>query len=126
MSSIFQGQINKNISQEDLDNYNSVGIPSKISGLVEVNISKLSSDTLRTLNGGSITISPATIANQTLRMLNNMRSNPQYSFLAPYIEKPVIWTFQIDTAMTEGIRIYMNPLFAHFLMAIKTKEANEY
>lgn len=126
MSSIFQGQINKNISQEDLDNYNSVGIPSKIPGLKEVDISKLSSDTLRTLNGGIIKFSPATIANQTLRMINYMRSNPQYSFLVPYIEKPVIWTFQIDSAMTDGVRIYMNPLFAHMLLAIKTSEANEY
>jgi len=61
-------------------------------------------------------------------MIDDMRRNREYSFILPYLDKPIIWTYEIKTACTEGIRIYMNPIFAEMILNERhgKKEADEF
>lgn len=134
MSSIFNGQINQNTSkdrkqayQKHLDdelrsknNYHTLYKP--------INVSKMLKDQVLLSNGQIKEIHPAEIADIVKQMMDEMMRNPKYSFIKPYIQKPVIWTYTPKTACTDGIRIYMSPLFADLMLGdhFGNKEANEY
>ena len=126
MAYIYQGSISQNTSADKLKAYKEAGIQQhKIRGN---DISKIDRDVIPLENGGTKVIRPRQIANLAKRMLDNMRSNPQYSFIKPFITKPIIWTYEAKTAFTDGIRIYMSPAFASTLIGKKRGlgEANAY
>ena len=117
MAYIYQGSISQNTSADKLKAYKEAGTQQhKIRGN---DISKIDRDVIPLENGGRKVISPRQIANLAKRMLDNMRSNPQYSFIKPFITKPIIWTYEAKTAFTDGIRIYMSPAFASTLIGKK-------
>ena len=126
MAYIYQGSISQNTSADKLKAYKEAGTQQhKIRGN---DISKIDRDVIPLENGGTKVIRPRQIANLAKRMLDNMRSNPQYSFIKPFITKPIIWTYEAKTAFTDGIRIYMSPAFASTLIGKKRGlgEANAY
>ena len=126
MAYIYQGSISQNTSADKLKAYKEAGTQQhKIRGK---DISKIDTDVVPLENGGTKIIHPRQIANLAKRMLDNMRTNPQYSFIRPFITKPIIWTYEAKTAFTDGIRIYMSPAFASTLIGNKRGkgEANAY
>ena len=89
-------------------------------------VSKIKDDYVKLRNGGVVHLRPAWLANQIAHLLNDMRSDGAYSFIKPFIMKPVIWTYEIDSACTDGIRIYMSPLFAHNMFLATINAVKEY
>ena len=133
MSSIFNSQIGKNTSDErkkQHQQYSDNALRSKQNyheHYKSIDISKIKNDTIPLTSGGTITIHPAEIAYSVKLMMDDMMRDSRYSFIIPYIQKPIIWTYEIETALTDGIRIYMSPLFAHTLInGIAIKEANKF
>jgi predicted metal-dependent peptidase len=55
---------------------------------------------------------PARIAALARHFMNAMESDRDLRVLRKYFPRNIIWTFSIDTAATDGIRIAMNPYFA--------------
>lgn len=118
--SIYTGQIGTDTSQDKIRDYERIDreiragkTDNYISGIP---INKIEKDVVRLKNGGKMTIYPSRIAKEVKDLLNVMRDDPNFSFLSPYINKPIIWTYEAKTAFTDGIRIYMSPLFATKLM----------
>ena len=126
MAYIYQGSISQNTSADKLKAYKEAGTQQHT--IRGNDISKIDRDVIPLENGGLKVIRPRQIANLAKRMLDNMRSNPQYSFIKPFITKPIIWTYEAKTAFTDGIRIYMSPAFASTLIGKKRGlgEANAY
>lgn len=92
----------------------------------KIPVCELEEDTVMLSDGSYITINPKSIAKKTQAAINLMQSNPRYSFLKPYISKPIIWTYEIDTACTDSIRVFMNPLFARTMLSQGNKLAQRY
>lgn len=131
MSSIFQGQFGKHTTADQKNAYDELtqkAQRNKDNNYRGLNVSKILEDKVPLKSGGFLTIHPARIADDVKQMMDDMRRNPLYSFIKPYIEKPVIWTYEAKTAFTDGIRIYMSPVFAHVMLSKKygAKEAEEY
>ena len=122
MSSIFSGQFGKNTTDQQIAAYKAHkdrALKSKynyVEKYKNVDISKILKDKVPLSNGGVLNICPAAIADDIKMMLDDMRRDPKYEFIKPYIQKPVIWTYEIATALTDGIRIYMSPVFAAVLL----------
>lgn len=129
MASIFQHnasrasqdkqQALKNVDQylRDLHNVNSK----------RIDISKIKKDVVKFENGQTITISPAKIAYITNIAIDIICNDKNYSFLKPFLTKPIIWTYEAKTAFTDGIRIYISPAFAYMLIMKQGKrEQNAY
>ena len=82
-----------------------------------VNVSKIESIPITYTDNGeeySAVISPRKIADQTRYAIANLlgQHGGEFSFLRPYLEKEIIWTFSAGTAFTDGIRIFMSPVWA--------------
>lgn len=123
-SSIFQGQISDKTSEEQKRQYAKVSRKiDKSDNYKAINVSKIIEDIVPLENGGTMKVHPAATAARIAFMIDNMRINPDYSFLKPLLDKPVIWTYEAKTAFTDGIRIYMSPVFAEKLLKIGNKEA---
>ncbi len=127
MSSIFNGQFGKNTTDdqkrtyqwhEDQETRSKYQYKEKYKS---INISKILEDKIPLSNGGYITIKPAEIADKVKLMMDEMMRDPKYEFIKPYIQKPVIWTYEIGAALTDGIRIYMSPVFAATLLSSSPK-----
>ena len=70
------------------------------------------------IDGKKQTIYPHRIAMLTESYLNDMLNNPDTKVFKKYFDKPIIWTFEIETAATDGIRIFFNPGFADKLFSM--------
>jgi len=68
------------------------------------------------LNGVPHTIRPKYLALIIKQAVSEIEKDPYTAFLKTYFEKEVILTFSIKTACTDGIRIFMSPIWAHFLL----------
>ena len=133
MSSIFNGQIGKNTSDKrksEYQRFNDDAIRSRQNYKAHYktkDISKIAKDIVPLTTGGTIEIHPAEIAQDVKIMMDDMMRDSRYAFIVPFIKKPVIWTYEIGSALTDGIRVYMSPLFAHTLInGIAIKEANKF
>lgn len=121
--SIFRAQLSDNLSDEKIKEYNEWNRKLSQQNNREIyrpiNVSKIKEDLVPIENGKMMLIKPAEIAYEVKVLLDEMRRDPQYEFCKPYIQKPVIWTYALETACTEGIRIYMSPVFAHTLIHLR-------
>lgn len=128
MSSIFQGQIDKNTNKKWAEEYNKAEdtVRRKNEDVSGINVSKIKEDYILLKNGAVIKIQPAFIASQVQYAIETMRSDAAYTFIKPFINKPVIWTYEVKTACTDGIRIYMSPLFAHQMLRATKPEVDAF
>ena len=131
--SIFNSQIGSNTSDErkkQHQQYTDNIIRSKSNykeRYIPVDISKMKTAIVPLTTGGSIKIFPAQMAFMIKVMLDDMSHEKRYAFIMPYLKKPIIWTTEIETALTDGIRIYMSPAFAGALIfGDGTREADEF
>lgn len=119
-SSIFQGQFGSHTTDDQRKGYDELtkkAERAKNNNYKGLNVSKILKDKVPLKNGGYITIKPAEIADDVKQAIDDMRRNPAYSFIKPFLEKPIIWTYEAKTAFTDGIRIYMSPMFAHVMLS---------
>lgn len=61
--------------------------------------------------GEKTTVRPRQLSELTKYLIGKMVCDPQLSMFAKYFDKPLIFTFAIPTACTDGVRIAVNPLF---------------
>jgi hypothetical protein len=66
------------------------------------------------------------VAQTVQNVIALITNDPKYSFLRPYLKKPVIWTYEANTAFTDGIRIFMDPLFTTLMIKQGAQFANEW
>lgn len=96
----------------------------KASSIIPVHL--IEEDTVKLSNGKTITIHPKKIAQNVQAAVSLMRTTASYSFLKPYLLKPILWSYECKTACTDGIRIMMNPLFGNTLLRLGSKVADAY
>lgn len=84
-----------------------------------INISRIDKIDVMKSDGTKDTIYPARIAASARAAMADMYRDPDTSVLAKYFPKDIIWTFdpRINTAATDGVRIFMNPVFGDELLA---------
>lgn len=78
-----------------------------------------------------LVINPRDLATKTQYLINGMKDTPSSKFMAPYLEKKIIWSNEAQTAFTNGIRIAFSPIFGFqmykkgmsYLQSINTKLA---
>lgn len=87
-----------------------------------VNISKIDKLKIQTRKGEEI-IEPARIAAVARHYTQAMYSSPDTKVLAKFFPKDIIWTLEIGTACTDGIRVAMNPAFAYELFGYDSQVA---
>ena len=72
--------------------------------------------------GKKETVRPRQLAELTKYLIGQMVGDPQLQMFSKYFDKPLIHTFAIPTACTDGVRVAVNPLFIDKLL---TKEMEE-
>lgn len=70
------------------------------------------------VDGTKQTIYPRRIALLTEAYLNDMLNDKDLKVFKKYFDKPIIWTFEISTAATDGVRLFFNPAFADKLFSL--------
>lgn len=69
------------------------------------------------VNGKLETIYPRRIALLTESYLSDMLKDKDMKVFKKYFDKPIIWTFEVATAATDGVRLFFNPAFADSLFS---------
>lgn len=83
----------------------------------EVDVSRID-EVQMDVNGKLETIYPRRIALLTESYLNDMLKDKDMKVFKKYFNKPIIWTFEVSTAATDGVRLFFNPAFADHLFSI--------
>ena len=113
--------IKQSIEQQD------IAAASQMNQMSSVPVSELEVDTvLNARTGKNVTIRPKQVAQTVQNAIALITNDPKYSFLRPYLKKPVIWTYEANTAFTDGIRIFMDPLFTTLMIKLGAQFANEW
>ena len=84
----------------------------------KVYVSKIDAIEITKADGSKDIINPRQIAFYTRTFINELQNDPNIRPMAKYFNKDIIWTFDIGTAATDGIRIAMNPAFVDELLSI--------
>lgn len=86
-------------------------------------VSQLEDDIVMLSDGSKVKIHPKKIAQNTQFAITMMLDDPRYKFLKPYLNKPIIWTYEAQAAFTDGIRVFVNPYFANSMLKMGNKSA---
>jgi predicted metal-dependent peptidase len=63
-------------------------------------------------------IYPARIARYANYFVSQLGKDPETAILKKYYPKNIIWTFEVPTAATDGVRVFFNPAFADHLFSL--------
>lgn len=86
-------------------------------------VSQLEDDIVTLSDGSKVKIHPKKIAQNVQFAITMMLDNTRYKFLKPYLNKPIIWTYEAQAAFTDGIRVFINPFFANSMLKMGSKSA---
>ncbi|MBO6271503.1 hypothetical protein J6O48_01845 [bacterium] len=59
---------------------------------------------------------PGQLAALVDKLIVDAMHNPYLNVILSYIDKPIIWSFDLETAASDGIRVAFNPAFAYTLL----------
>ena len=90
-----------------------------------INVSKIDKLKIRRADGTIDEIYPARIARYANFFISAMSQKPETKILKKYFPKSIIWTFEVPTAATDGIRVFFNPAFADRLFSLDSELINK-
>lgn len=82
-----------------------------------IDVSKIDKLKVRRRDGSIDEIYPARIARYASYFVGQLGQDPDTKILKKYFPKNIIWTFEVRTAATDGIRVFFNPAFADRLFS---------
>ena len=82
-----------------------------------IDVSKIDKLKVRRKDGTIDEIYPARIARYASYFVGQLGQDPDTKILKKYFPKNIIWTFEVSTAATDGIRVFFNPAFADRLFS---------
>lgn len=82
-----------------------------------INLSKVENLEVTLPDGSKDVINPRSIAFFVRGIIKDLRKNSDFDAIISFLDKDIIWTLDIETACTDGIRIAMNPIFADMLLS---------
>lgn len=109
-----KGEEEKRVDKEIKDRQKKYGLNSTR----KVDVSKIDAIEITKADGSKEIINPRQIAFYTRLFINELQNDANIRPMAKYFNKDIIWTFDIGTAATDGIRIAMNPAFVDELLSI--------
>ena len=83
-----------------------------------IDVSKIDKLKVRRRDGSIDEIYPARIARYASYFVGQLGQDPDTKILKKYFPKNIIWTFEVRTAATDGIRVFFNPAFADRLFSL--------
>ena len=83
-----------------------------------MDISKLDKVKVRRRDGSVDVIEPVRIAKLVKFFIGQLSKYEDTKVLRKYFPKNIIWTFEVPTAATDGVRVFFNPAFADRLLGM--------